>query len=133
VHRRASDLRIDPYRGVRIAREKKQASDQMVEPAACTTQHDYPLRPERQRRLEGQLQVGRVFVRIVAVDSLDPFESLRRYGIEVADYEVDLEAEAAGMLCAAIGGNHLYTGWDRGYDGRIWCMGQDDNDVRHAS
>ena len=81
----------------------------MVEPAAVAGEDEDPPRGQRDRGVERELEVGRVLLGRVALDArprrLRDRDGLGRRRVEVADRDVDLEAERQRVLETLVGGD----------------------------
>ena len=86
------------------------AGQQVVEATAAAAHHHDPAGAARHGRVEGQLGVGRRpwragVARPACRRPWRPLERLRGHRVEVADHEVDVEAEGVGVVEARVGGD----------------------------
>ena len=88
-----ADERVQRQPGVALRAEQEERRDEVIETAAAARDDEHPLRPQGDRLVQGELEVGRV-LRLGVTDHPRPRgfgrgERFRVDRVEVADHDVD--------------------------------------------
>ena len=128
---RVADQRVQLELRVARRAEQEERRCEVIEAAARARDHEDAACPEREGFVEGQLEVRGVLrdgmPDYPPAGRLGPGERGRGDGVEIADEDVDLEAERGSAIEAAVGRDHGASVGHGDVGARPRC---DDHDVR---
>ncbi len=111
VDERVAEHGVHLHAGEIVAAQDQQLAEQVVEPALDAADHEDPARLPGDGRAERELEIGRVLLGRMAFCPVAQLrERPRRDRVEVADCELDLQAEREGVVGSAVRGDHSRAG-----------------------
>ena len=100
-----AQLRVEHDCSEAFIGKQQERTEEMIQPAARAAQDDDSLRFESESGDKGQLEVGRILIDRMPLNTSSTSKRFRGDGVEVTDEHVDLQPKPSRMLGTAVRGD----------------------------